>query len=127
MGDGRAVTALKLNGIEFKAIICVGGALRVIEISGEPYVFEDRHMFGPCPVDKYGKERPLGPRHPFWRAVTAWYDQGKERNGGLCQWSEPPDPWEDFVHVAGRHWVHKNSKLLDRFPPSGRKHGGEIE
>ena len=96
-----------------KGFVCVltGGPDRVIAVDGKDYLFEDHPRLGPCPITKSGRERRLGPRHSFWRAVTQWYEQGREIENGKCKWSEPPDPLANAVHLGGRHWLIKNAQL----------------
>lgn len=73
--------------------LLTGGPQRFIAVGLKSERFEDHPHIGPMPCSRMGAERKLSPRHPFWRAVTLWYEQGKvidER--GNCVWKEPRTP-----------------------------------
>ncbi len=82
-------------------VVCVGGPDRIIAVAGVDYRFEDHRVFGPCPVTKTGRERTLGPRHPFWAAVTRWYQTNRMIGAdGRCVWTPEPDEAEGMVRTA---------------------------
>ena len=94
--------------------ILVGGPDRKIVAGGKEHTFEDHRMFGPMPLNRRGDPRYLGPRSPFWRAVTLWYEQGKRLDAeGRCVWDEPPDPLAGMVNIGGRNWA--TPELAARF------------
>lgn len=83
-----------------------GGPDRVIRVGGVDIHFEEHPRFGPCPIQaRTGKERKLGPHHPFWAAVTAWVAQGRRIEGGRCIWESPPSEFKGIVHIGGRTWT----------------------
>lgn len=89
------------------AYVLVGGPDLEILVGGEVFRFEDHAQLGPCPVTKTGTPRTLGPRHPFWTAVTAWYAQGKAVVDGRCVWEPEADELAAMMVGAvrvGRHW-----------------------
>jgi hypothetical protein len=77
-----------------------------LTVGGEDILFE-KHYLGPMPCTKTGAERRLANNHPFWEAVSHWYEQGCKAIDGKCVWSKPPDEDADFelVHLAGRHYT----------------------
>ena len=58
------------------------GETLVIKAGRWDVLFEFHDHLGPMPVTKTGNGRNLGPRHPFWRAVTLWSKQGKRSENG---------------------------------------------
>ena len=65
-------------------MICllVGGPDVKINVGMTTFKFEDHPYLGPCP------SRQLGERHPFWAAVSLWYEQGKQVDAnGFAVWS----------------------------------------
>jgi hypothetical protein len=74
-----------------KAHICTGGPKRKIRIDGKPYLFEEHPYCGPLPVRADGDARPLGAAHPFWTAVTEWWQAGRRIDrDGWCVWELAP-------------------------------------
>lgn len=99
-------------------IVCLlaGGDLYTIGVDGKEYLFEMHSYCGPMPLRKRDLEgRTLGPRHPFWTAVSLWAAQGRRATGGgtgtpsRCVWDIPPDPTKDWVHLGGKNWRLKRS------------------
>lgn len=43
-----------------------------------------------------------GERSPFWKAWSAWNDQGKRLAGDVCVWDEPAPCVVE--HMGGRHY-----------------------
>lgn len=86
--------------------ISVGGPDRTItDAQGKTWVFEDHPRFGPIVLKEAGGEpdsNQPGERSPFWRAWTAWKDQGKRLAGDVCVW-DPPAPCV-VEHIAGQHY-----------------------
>ena len=74
----------------------------VIAVGGKIIRFEFGHYFGPMPVTRTGAERDIGPRHPFWRAVSLWRAQGSVVEGSTAVWREPKKPV--LQHIGGRHY-----------------------
>lgn len=61
-------------------LICLllGGEIYRIWVRGKEYLFEMHSYCGPMPLRARDLEsRHLGPRHPFWTAVTLWDRQGR--------------------------------------------------
>ena len=96
------------------ACLLVGGADRTIAVGGADYLFEDHPHMGPCPLrllKRKGQppittERDLPPEHPFWAAVSRWYEEGKQIGpDGRCIWTPAPDPMAGALHVGGKHWM----------------------
>lgn len=84
-------------------IDCFGGDEFLIEVRGKMIRFEWSDRFGPMPVKKGGEElRSVGPRHPFWRAVSLWNLQGRRLKGQTAIWHEPKKPV--LEHLGGRHY-----------------------
>jgi hypothetical protein len=85
------------------ACVLFGGEDRRILVRGKVELFEDHPYCGPMPVRKDGRERHLGPRHPFWQAVTDWYRCGKPVDDeGFCLYA--PEPKDILRHIGGRQW-----------------------
>lgn len=58
-------------------VLTVGGTVFTIQTSAGSVAFEWHTYLGPLPVHKRtGAGRDLPPRHPFWRAVTEWAQNG---------------------------------------------------
>jgi hypothetical protein len=57
--------------------VTIGGDTLRIETSAGVVMFEWHPHCGPMPIKRNGSERELGPKHPFWRAVSLWDQQGK--------------------------------------------------
>lgn len=75
-----------------RVCILFGGPERRIVVRGKVELFEDHPFCGPMPVRKDGRERSLGPRHPFWDAVTHWYRLGTPVDDeGFCLWAPEPE------------------------------------
>lgn len=81
------------------ALICLltGGPLHEIKVGASVILFELHRYCGPMPLDKRTLEsRNLGPRAPFWRAVSLWAQQGKKTEAGSrddvrrCIWVDGP-------------------------------------
>lgn len=88
--------------------ICFGGPTFRIRIDDNEYFFEKHSFLGPLPVKKNGDGRHLSHRHKFWKAVTAWYQQGCHVDeDGLCRWE--PEPQEDLSERVrvGKHLMPK--------------------
>lgn len=65
--------------------------------------FEDHRYCGPLVCNAAGDPiKQPGPRHPFWKAVTRWYEQGKKIVDGVCAWETPPEP--RIEHIGGKHY-----------------------
>jgi len=61
-------------------LVCLllGGDIYRIWVRGIEYIFEMHAYCGPMPLRARDFEaRHLGPRHPFWTAVTLWDRQGR--------------------------------------------------
>ena len=87
--------------------VCVlqGGPVYSIDVGGQRIMFEMHPYLGPVPVGKRGNERRLGPRHPFWQAVTWWQEQGRGmdlEDPMLARWSRPA-PLK-LRHLGGRNY-----------------------
>lgn len=74
-----------------------------IEVVGKIVHFSFSQLFGPWPCTKTGRERSLGPRHPFWRAASLWHLQGSRVESGLAIWHEPKKPV--LKHLGGRNYL----------------------
>jgi hypothetical protein len=71
------------------AILNVGGPVFKIRVAGKPILFEDHVFCGPLPCYSDGTERRVGQRHPFWDAVTRWYQSGRRVDReGWCVFEE---------------------------------------
>ena len=87
-----------MNGV----VLCTGGPTCRIAVGTDVYEFELHHSLGPVPTTKRGNERKLGPRHPFWEAVSFWVQQGSRMDDdGRCIWKRPAPP--NLRHLGGRH------------------------
>jgi hypothetical protein len=85
-------------------VLCVGGPTLTIEVAGKAWRFELPPYCSLVIIGKRGdpvRTEP-GPRHPFWRAVELWVEQGKRLDGNRCVWVEKPKP--RMVRVRGRHY-----------------------
>lgn len=84
--------------------VSVGGPTLRIEVDGKTYPFEHHPQCGPCPLNKRGDPKELGPRHRFWHAVSCWSQRGsKTDDTGLAAWTEPPHSLAGCVRI-GRDW-----------------------
>lgn len=79
-----------------------GGGEIEIEVGRKRIRFQFSDRFGPMPVTDTGAERSLGPRHPFWRAVSLWCVQGRRVQDGTAIWHEPKKPV--LERLGGRHY-----------------------
>lgn len=91
--------------------ISFGGPSRNIIVDDKKYLFEDHPNFGPHLLNKDGEpsKKQLSERHPFWNAVSLWYQQGKKfNNDGTCAYVIP-EP-EVYEHIIGNHYRLVNKK-----------------
>ena len=85
-------------------LICllVGGDLYRIWAGGKEYLFEMHSYCGPMPLRARDHEpRLLGPRHPFWTAVTLWDRQGRRTKP--CQ-EHADQSWAVYDNVPLPTW-----------------------
>ncbi len=108
--------SLSKSGCAFSYVcILTGGPDRVVVVDGKEYLFEDHPRLGPMPLNKDGSERKSRVPNRFYEAVACWTEQGKAISSyGKCVWRARPDPLKDFIHLEGKHWLHKDSP-----PPPG--------
>jgi hypothetical protein len=86
-------------------ILTVGGPTYAIEVAGKVWRFELPPYCSLVIIGKRGdpvRTEP-GPRHPFWRAVELWVEQGKRMDGDRCVWVEKPTP--KVRHVGGGNYL----------------------
>ena len=85
-------------------IDCFGGGEFFITVREKIVRFEWSEQFGPLPVTKTGAEMTsIGPKHPFWRAVSLWNLQGRRVDGNNAIWHEPKKPV--LKHLGGRNYM----------------------
>jgi len=94
-----------------REVMCVmlGGEDRIIrDARGKVWRFEDHPHSGPIALTpKTGEIATNQPSEdsPFWPAVQAWYDMGKEIGpDGYCVWKPKVEPTLKLRHLGGRHW-----------------------
>lgn len=93
------------------ACILTGGLDYKIGVGGRIIPFEMHPYCGPCALTKTGRELKLGPRHPFWNAVTLWNEQGRRvSDQGLCLWQEPPDFLSFYKRTGKKTYLTKEGK-----------------
>lgn len=103
MSDRQFIT--NVDGIGVVCVDCFGvGGLKVIRTPKGLIPFEWSDRFGPLPITATGRQLDLGPRHPFWRAVSLWVMQGRRlKNTNEAEWHEPRAP--TYKHMGGRHYL----------------------
>lgn len=58
-----------------------------ITVRGRIIAFEDHPYCGPMPITAKGMGMDLAASHPFWHAVTQWYQKGKQVGpNNTCIW-----------------------------------------
>jgi hypothetical protein len=77
-----------------------------IIIEGKNYRFEVQFYCGPFPLNKDGTTKNLSNKHPFWKAVSLWAQQGRRVDeNSICIWNHEEDPFENAIHLGGKHYL----------------------
>lgn len=80
--------------------------VRLVTWDGQVFRFEFSHRFGPMMIDKRGRTIDTAPplKSPFWKALTAWSQQGCRLDDHGCAVYDLP-PVRQYVRLCGRQWA----------------------
>jgi len=98
--------------------------LKILDITGKQFTFEDNPRFGPIVTTQNGavsKNQPNA-KASFWVIYQWWSDQGKKvGEDGFCVWVEPRK--EKLVCIGGRNYAPEGSKLALKFGAAHKTKG----